>query len=137
MMICRVLAIAMFGGAVCAVSSMAIPSTPALGQTVGRPDTLNLQADSITYEVNGRVILRSNVELFYRLLVLTADEVRFDQRSQSLIAAGNVIVRHANGTRSYADHYQLPPDVRDAFARALRTTNSSGADLLKIPRREP
>ncbi len=89
-------------------------------------DTVQVQADSVTYGTDGRITFQGRVELYYGLFILTADEVLYDAKGQALTASGSVVVRNPDGSRAEADRYVLPAEIRDAFEQSLSTTAPDG-----------
>jgi lipopolysaccharide assembly outer membrane protein LptD (OstA) len=86
-------------------------------------DAVQSQADNVTY-ANGRITLRGSVELYYGGFSLRADEVIYDANSATLAGSGRVVAQNPDGSRIEADHYMLPAEIREAFARSLSTIAS-------------
>lgn len=81
---------------------------------------LYLQGDKLVYDdKSNSVIARGNVEIYYSNYILTADEVIYDQSAQTLTAAGNVVLKEPNGNIVRADRYTLTDDFRDGFVQSL------------------
>jgi lipopolysaccharide assembly outer membrane protein LptD (OstA) len=96
-------------------------------------DLLSVQADTALYETNGRVTFRGDVELYFGLFILAANEVVYNEKTQTLIASGNVSVRYEDGSTSRADIWVLPEEIRDAFVRSLRRAESRTSPFIDPP----
>ncbi|GAB4349810.1 MAG: LPS-assembly protein LptD [Oricola sp.] len=105
-------------------------TAPALAQT---PDSiagltgvetdapLLLKADELVYD-NGRgtVAAVGGVQVDYGGTRMVADRLVYNQRSGRLIAIGNVEIVQPDGTRAYADEFDVTDDFADGFVNALR-----------------
>ncbi len=106
-----------------------VPSQPAAAQadlierSFGRLDSkqpLLLQADNLTYDrKTDRVIAEGSVEVYYNNYSLLADELIYDQRNGTLEAVGNVRIKEPDGSVIKADRINLTDDFREGFVRSL------------------
>jgi LPS-assembly protein len=65
------------------------------------------------------VIAQGIVEIYYNNYILTADQVIYDQGSNTLTAEGNAQLKDPNGSITRADRFEALDDFRDAFVQSL------------------
>lgn len=81
---------------------------------------LFLEADVlIRNEDDHTTVARGHVEARYRGRTLRADELRYDTRSETITARGNVKVVAADGTAQFADEISLDKDMSAGLAVAF------------------
>ncbi len=77
-----------------------------------------LTADEVFYDQTlDIVIARGNVEISQEQRLLRADRVTYNQRSQIVTATGNVVLIEPTGEVLFADYAELQDDLRDGFIR--------------------
>ncbi|MCI5077210.1 LPS-assembly protein LptD [Oricola sp.] len=82
---------------------------------------LLLQADELVYDRdNSTVTAFGNVQVDYGGSRMVADRLVYDQSSGRLLAIGNVEILQPDGTRVFADKFDVTDDFRDGFVNALR-----------------
>jgi lipopolysaccharide assembly outer membrane protein LptD (OstA) len=87
-----------------------------------RDERVYAQADTVTYASDDLIIFQGGVELYCGLFILTANELVYDARGQTLVASGLVVMKNPDGSRTEVERFVLPAEIRDAFARSLGTT---------------
>ena len=65
------------------------------------------------------MIAQGIVEIYYNNYILTADQVIYDQGSNTLTAEGNAQLKDPNGSITRADRFEALDDFRDAFVQSL------------------
>jgi len=116
--------------AVAALSAGMVGSVPALAQTpesiagltgVEADSPLLLQADELIYDNDRETVAAvGGVQVDYGGTRMVADRLVYDQRSGRLVAIGNVEIVQPDGTRAYADEFDVTDDFADGFVNALR-----------------
>jgi LPS-assembly protein len=80
-----------------------------------------------SYDRNQDVItLNGDVKLYYDGRVLEADRVVYDRRKKRVFAIGNARITEKDGTKYFADQFDITDDFRDGFVdhfRAVTTDN--------------
>jgi LPS-assembly protein len=80
-----------------------------------------VQADEIRYDnANDLVMAVGNVQIYYSGATLEADKVIYDQRTKRLHAEGNARLTEADGKVSYGQTLDLSDNFRDGFIDSLR-----------------
>ncbi|MBN8919698.1 MAG: LPS-assembly protein LptD [Rhizobiales bacterium] len=84
-----------------------------------------VDAAEIRYDYRSeRVIAVGNVQIHYSGATLEADTVTYDQRSKRLYAEGNVRLTEADGKIINANRLELTEDFRDGFVDSLHVETS-------------
>ncbi|MFO0998366.1 MAG: LPS assembly protein LptD [Alphaproteobacteria bacterium] len=79
-----------------------------------------LTADEVTYNEDlGTVIAKGNVEIAQGERVLLADSVTYNQRTNIVIATGNVSLLEPKGDVIFADYVELTDDMKDGIIQNL------------------
>lgn len=79
-----------------------------------------LSADEVTYDEDlGIVTARGDVEINQAGRTLLADTVSYNQRSGVVTAAGNVSLIELDGTVFFAEYVELTDDLREGFIRDI------------------
>lgn len=82
---------------------------------------LLLQADELVYDRDRQTVAAvGGVQVDYGGSRLVADRLVYNQLSRRLLAIGNVEIVQPDGTRVYADEFDVTDDFRDGFVNALR-----------------
>lgn len=103
---------------------------PAAAQRLEEGPVL-LTADEMSYDQNSSVVTaRGNVEITSGDRILLADEVTYDQRSDTVIATGNVSVTETDGTVIFADRVELSDQLREGSVQAFRALLSDESRLV-------
>ncbi|MFZ2100772.1 MAG: LPS-assembly protein LptD [Oricola sp.] len=118
------------GLAVAALAASFGGSSSALAQTqdsiagitdVASDSPLLLQADELVYDNDRQTVAAvGGVQVDYGGTRMVTDRLVYNQKSGRLIAYGNVEIVQPDGTRAYADEFDVTDDFRDGFVNALR-----------------
>lgn len=118
------------GLALAAVLAGVPATTPAFAQisesvaglTEAQKDSpLLLQADELVYDRDRQTVAAvGGVQVDYGGSRMVADRLVYNQLSRRLVAIGNVEIVQPDGTRVYADEFDVTDDFRDGFVNALR-----------------
>jgi len=96
----------------------AIGAGPVSGQQLAN---INLLADSIYVDQNsGDLVARGSVQVFYQGTILTAQEIRYNNASNTIAATGPLTITDANGTVLTAEFAQLSKDLQQGLIRGAR-----------------
>lgn len=88
---------------------------------------VDLTADRLSHDDQTQIITASgNVEISQSGRSLRADEVRYDLRSDEVVATGHVILHEPNGDVHFADHVKLSDKMRNGFVSGLQSYLSGG-----------
>ncbi len=94
---------------------------PAVSAAVRQDGPLLLEARQIVYDFARRVVIaRGKVELTYREQVLLADEIRYDQTADTVVATGNIVLIDAGGEAVFAERLELTGDFKKGFIEHIR-----------------
>ncbi len=92
---------------------------PALAQT-NQDETL-LLADEMRFDENTNIVTAAgNVEIERDGRILLADQVTYDQEADLVTAKGNVSIVDTNGTVMFLDEAQVTGDLKEGFAREVQ-----------------
>jgi LPS-assembly protein len=93
------------------------------------PDTfVHLAADEMAHDdAAQRVIATGHVEFIYDERVLKADRVEYDLVREIVTAHENVVLMEQNGDVHFMDTLEMTRDMKDGYARALRSTLADGS----------
>ena len=82
---------------------------------------LQLQANRVSYDLaRGVVIASGDVEIVYGERILLADQVRYDTKNDTVVAAGNLSLLDPNGDVVFADRVELTDALREGFVTGIR-----------------
>ena len=91
---------------------------------------LLLQADELIYDKKSdRIIAKGNVEVYYKNYALNADALTYDQKANTLDAVGNVRIKEPDGAVVNADRITLTDDFRDGFIRSFKAVTKDEARI--------
>lgn len=97
---------------------------PAMAQQIEQRDPnaqLLLTADELVYDNDAETVTAiGNVQLDYDGYNVVAERVSYNQRTRRVTAIGNVEIIEPDGNRLYADTIDLTDDFGDGFVNALR-----------------
>ena len=80
-----------------------------------------LTADEVTYDQeNGLVVASGHVEISQNDKVLLADRVSYSERTQVVTADGNVSIMDQEGNVIFADHMELSDDLKEGAISDIR-----------------
>lgn len=80
-----------------------------------------LSADQITYDEELQLVVASgNVEVSQNNRVLLADNITYNQRSSTLSASGHVSLLEPDGHVAFADYMEITDDFREAVITNIR-----------------
>jgi LPS-assembly protein len=80
-----------------------------------------VDAREIVYDRDrDRVSAVGNVQIYYQGRVLEADRVTYDRKTKRIFAEGNARLTDTDGTKTFADRFELTDDFRDGFVDSLR-----------------
>ncbi|SKA28781.1 LPS-assembly protein LptD [Consotaella salsifontis] len=94
-----------------------------LGSAVSIPSgaKMLLEADTVTYDTDAQTVSATGgVRIDYGGYKLVARQVTYNQKTNRLIADGDVELQQPDGNKVYADHADLTEDFTDGFVQALR-----------------
>ncbi|WP_295811696.1 LPS-assembly protein LptD [uncultured Nitratireductor sp.] len=105
-----------------------LPHTPALAQTGGldvsdlpQDAQMLLTADNLIYDNDLNTITAAGgVQIEYAGNRLVADRVVYDRKTSRVVARGRVQIVEKDGNRIFADEIDVTDDFRDGFVNALR-----------------
>ncbi len=93
---------------------------PAAGSGTEREPAV-ISADEIIYDEKRQSVLASgNVEIAHGERILLADSVRYDQANDSVAATGNVVLLEPNGAVMFADSLELTDQLRTGVIENIR-----------------
>ncbi len=94
----------------------------AQAQTAPSPDLpVLITADEVGYDQkNGIVTARGNVEISQDDRVLRADSLTYNQRTRIVIASGNVSLTEPTGEVMFADRVEITDDLKDGVVTNFR-----------------
>ena len=79
-----------------------------------------LTADTLTYDsVNEVITATGDVEISTGQRRLLADQVRYDQRADKMVARGNVILIEPSGDALFGDEVEVTGDLEEGFVEAV------------------
>ena len=97
----------------------------------GPDEPLRLVADTMHYDrTTGTAAARGQVQINYGPYVVTADEVTYNARADTLTATGNVRLVEPNGNVVESEHITLSNHFREGFVRALTVYLTNEAQIL-------
>jgi LPS-assembly protein len=98
---------------------------------VGQPVVMT--ADEINYDEDLQIaIARGNVEIVQGDRVLHADAVSYNRRTNVITASGNVSLREPTGESLFADYFELTDNMREGVAQNFRLLLSDQARLAAV-----
>lgn len=124
-------------------AAMVIPAVPVLAQgvPVGRLDPLGvpkdspvlLEADSLTYDSRTETaIATGNATVYYGDYTIRADKITYDQKTDTVVAYGNVKITEPDGAVATADSLELSDELREGFIRAISVTLANNARIAAV-----
>lgn len=112
---------------------------PAAAQTLNERIAQRASADKSRLLVDAREVVYDrdkdrvsavgDVQLYYQGRVLEADRVTYDRKTKRVFAIGNAKLTEADGTKTYADRFDLTDDFRDGFIDSLRVETAEKTRL--------
>jgi LPS-assembly protein len=115
---------------------LAAPAGAAAAQDVapaGQPvaaQEIAFEAERIDYDQNADVVTASgHVQVTRGADRLTADEVRWDRKTGTVTAKGNVFIRTAGDDRAYTDAVEISDNLRDGVIDNLLLVTADGGRL--------
>ena len=83
-----------------------------------------------------KVSAAGDVQIYYQGRILEADRVIYDRKNKRVYAEGNARLTEADGTKSFADRFDLTDDFKDGFIDSLRveTTTKSRISAARAER---
>lgn len=99
-----------------------LTSRAAEQQTTVRGKTpVLVTADELQYDQNlGLIVAKGHVELSQRNEILLADTVTYNQRTDTVTASGHVSLLEPTGDVAFADFMELNDNLRDGFIKDVR-----------------
>jgi LPS-assembly protein len=126
--------VALFSGLIglmvaCGVATAA-PGQAQAPTTKDEKQPVLLSADQVTFdEQQGLVTARGNVELSQNLRTMRADAITYNRRTKVVTATGNIRIVEPSGDILFADYAELTDDMRDAFVENLRVLMTDNARI--------
>ena len=117
---------------VAAVLAMALPNL-AHGQSFERDVPILLTADELRFDDElGIATAKGNVEISQNERVLLADMVSYNQRDNVVTASGNVIIMEPTGEVLFAEFAELSDDMREGFLHGFRMLLEDNSRLAAV-----
>lgn len=89
---------------------------------------VDFTADTLTHDEATQIVsARGNVEMVQAGRRLTADQVRYDLRTDTVTAIGHVVLYHPDGSVYTADEFELTDDMKDGFVKGFQATLLDGS----------
>jgi len=131
---------AMLGAAAIAVGILA---SPALAQNapagplnqfgVPNDSPVLLEADSLTFDSRTETaIATGNATVYYGDYTIRADKITYDQKTDTVVAFGNVRITEPDGAIVTADSLELSDELREGFIRAISVTLANNARIAAV-----
>ena len=80
-----------------------------------------ITADEVNYDEElGSILARGNVEIAQGERLLTADSISYNQKSDTVSASGNVSLLEPSGEVLFAEYIELTDDFKNGIVRELR-----------------
>ena len=90
-----------------------------------------LSADDLRYDDKGQTAIASgNVEVIYGKRMVLADRLTYDKTKDVLVAEGNVRLLDEQDTVTFADKMELTADLRDGFGEHLSMLMADNARII-------
>ena len=87
-------------------------------------------ADEVQYDQDlGLIVAKGHVELSQNDQILLADTVTYNQRTDTVTASGHVSMLQPTGDVAFADFMELRDNFRDGFIKDVRLLLSDGSRL--------
>lgn len=105
----------------CPVLAQVTPTSP-LGDlgNVSQDSPVLLEADSLTYDSRTETaIATGNATVYYGDYTVRADKITYDQNTDTVVAYGNVRITEPDGAVVTADTLELSDELRDGFIRSV------------------
>ena len=100
------------------------------GPVVTSHEPVLLSAEEVVYDQESDVVIASGkVEVSQGATILLADNLRYDQKSNVMTAAGNVSMLEASGNVMFAEELQLKDDLKAGVIRQFRARLSDNSLL--------
>ena len=125
---------------VAAAIAVGVCTSPALAQgtAVGPLNQLGvpqgspvlLEADSLTYDSRTETaIATGNATVYYGDYTIRADKITYDQKTDTVVAYGNVRVTEPDGAVVTADSLELSDELREGFIRSISVALANNARI--------
>ena len=89
-----------------------------------------VDAKEVVYDRDSdRVSAVGDVQIYYQGRVLEANRVIYDRKNKRVFAEGNAKLTEADGTKSYADRFDLTDDFKNGFIDSLRVETTTKARI--------
>jgi LPS-assembly protein len=90
-------------------------------QTIDPDQPILMTADELNFDEDlGTATARGNVEIVQGQRILNADAVTYNQRDDIVTASGNVVLLEPTGEVIFAEFAELSDDMREGFLRGFR-----------------
>lgn len=122
-------------GGLASGAALAQGTPPAAGQSPGpsatqTQDEVLLTADQVTFdEAAGIVTATGNVELSQGIRNVRADKITYNRNSKIVVASGNIRIVDPAGEVMFADYAELTDSLRDAFVENIRILMTDNSRL--------
>lgn len=106
--------------------------TPAKPGTLGSEtsDDINLVADEVGHDEElGIFVARGNVEILSEGKIVKADVVTYNERTERITAAGNVVILEPDGDTQFATYADVTDDVKEGILYDFRMLLKDNARL--------
>lgn len=128
----RLLGLGVLGLTMAAALAAALPAEAQAPTPAASKDSqpVLLSADEVTYDEQQELVTaRGNVELSQGARTVHADTMTYNKRSTVVTASGRVRVVEPSGDIVFADYAELTDDMRDAFIQNIRVLMTDNARM--------
>ncbi|VAW10992.1 LPS-assembly protein LptD @ Organic solvent tolerance protein precursor [hydrothermal vent metagenome] len=92
-----------------------------------------LEADSLTYDSRTETaIATGNATVYYGDYTIRADKITYDQKTDTVVAYGNVQVTEPDGAVVTADSLELSDELREGFIRSISVALANNARIAAV-----
>lgn len=127
-------AVAAAVGAACPAAAQVGPTAPlsTLDQ-VPQDSPVLLEADSLTYDSRTETaIATGNATVYYGDYTVRADRITYDQKTDTVVAHGNVTITEPDGAVVTAEAIELSDALREGFIRSVSVALTNNARVAAV-----
>ena len=111
---------------------IAFPSL-AVSQKNNTKEPILLTADEIHFDEElGVIAAKGNVEIAYKKRTLTANQITYNQRDDIVTAIGNIVLVEPTGEVLFSEYAELTGDIREGFLRGFSMLLDDDSKLAAI-----
>jgi LPS-assembly protein len=98
--------------------------------SIEQNEPVDLEADSLGYDnEQGLIVAEGNVELVQAGRILRAERVSYNQKTDEVIASGNVVLNEPNGDVHFMDEVRLRDEMRQGFVSEIQSYLADGGQF--------